>query len=41
VGGEKGKALAASADAWMRNQGIQNPAGFAEMLAPGRFGETP
>jgi serine/threonine protein kinase len=41
VGGEKGKALADSADAWMRNQGIQNPAGFAEMLAPGRFGEEP
>ncbi|HEY3124634.1 MAG TPA: protein kinase [Thermoanaerobaculia bacterium] len=39
VGGEKGKALADSADAWMRNQGIQNPAGFAEMLAPGRFAE--
>jgi serine/threonine protein kinase len=41
LGGEKGKLLADSADAWMRNQGIQNPAGFAEMLAPGGFGEEP
>jgi hypothetical protein len=39
LGDEKGKALADSADAWMRNQGIRNPAGFADMLAPGMFGE--
>jgi hypothetical protein len=39
LGGEEGKALADGADAWMRNQKIKNPAGFARMLAPGRFGE--
>ncbi len=39
LGGEKGKALVDSADAWMREQKIKNPAGFAAMLAPGRFGE--
>jgi hypothetical protein len=38
LGGEEGRALADSADAWMRNQRIKNPAGFARMLAPGRFG---
>jgi hypothetical protein len=39
LGGEKGKALVDSSDAWMRNQKIKNPARFAAMLAPGRFGE--
>ncbi len=39
LGGEKGKALVDSADAWMREQKIEDPAGFAAMLAPGRFGE--
>ena len=39
LGGEKGKALVDSADAWMREQKIKDPAGFAAMLAPGRFGE--
>lgn len=39
LGDEKGRALADSADAWMRNQKIKNPAGFAAMLAPGRFRE--
>jgi hypothetical protein len=39
LGGEAGRALADSADGWMRNQNIKNPAGFARMLAPGRFGE--
>jgi hypothetical protein len=39
LGGEKGRVLADLADAWMRNQQIQNPAGFARMLVPGRFGE--
>jgi eukaryotic-like serine/threonine-protein kinase len=37
LGGEKGKALAASSDAWMRNQKILNPAGFASMLVPGKW----
>jgi serine/threonine protein kinase len=37
LGGERGRALADSADAWMRNQKIKNPAGFAEMLAPGKW----
>ena len=27
-----------AADAWMRDQKIGNPAGFAQMLAPGRSG---
>jgi eukaryotic-like serine/threonine-protein kinase len=35
LGGAKGRALVDSADAWMRDQKIQNPAGFAAMLAPG------
>jgi eukaryotic-like serine/threonine-protein kinase len=39
LGGEKGGTLVNSAQAWMRNQGIRNPSGFAEMLAPGRFEE--
>jgi serine/threonine protein kinase len=39
LGGEKGRALADSADAWMGSQKIKNPAGFARMLVPGRFGE--
>jgi serine/threonine protein kinase len=39
LGGEKGKALVDSADAWMREQKIEDPAGFAAMLAPGRFDE--
>ena len=38
LGDEKGRALADAADAWMRNQKIKNPAGFASMLVPGRFG---
>lgn len=39
LGGEEGRALEESANAWMRNQKIRNPAGFAAMLAPGKFGE--
>jgi serine/threonine protein kinase len=39
LGGGKGKALVDSADAWMRDQKIENPADFAAMLAPGRYGE--
>jgi serine/threonine protein kinase len=39
LGGAKGKALMDSSDAWMRDQKIKNPARFADMLAPGRFGE--
>ncbi len=39
LGGEKGRALADAADAWMRSQKIKNPAGFTRMLVPGRFGE--
>ena len=37
LGGEKGKALSNGADTWMREQKIDNPAGFAEMLAPGKW----
>jgi hypothetical protein len=33
----RGNALSERADAWMRIQKIQNPAGFAEMLAPGKW----
>jgi hypothetical protein len=40
LGGGKGKALSDSAEAWMREQKIHAPAGFAAMLAPGRFGEA-
>ncbi len=40
LGGGKGKALSDSAEAWMRKQKIHDPAGFAAMLAPGRFGEA-
>ncbi len=39
LGGGKGRDLAEGADAWMRDKKIKNPAGFATMLAPGRFGE--
>ncbi len=39
VGGDKGWTLVNSAEGWMRSQGIRNPSGFAEMLAPGRFEE--
>jgi hypothetical protein len=39
LGDGRGKALSDSADAWMRDQKIKNPAGFTAMLAPGRFGE--
>ena len=39
LGGGKGKALVDSADARMREQKIENPADFAAMLAPGRYGE--
>ena len=41
LGGPKGQALADAADGWMRSQGIRNPAGFAEMLAPGSFEGRP
>ena len=37
--GKSGKAVGDAADAWMRNQKIKNPAGFARMLVPGRFVE--
>jgi hypothetical protein len=35
LGGDRGRALIAGADAWMMGQGIRNPARFAAMLAPG------
>jgi hypothetical protein len=37
LGGEKGRILSESADAWMRGQKIQEPENFAEMLAPGKW----
>ena len=35
LAGERGASLIATADAWMRGQGITNPAGVTRMLAPG------
>ncbi|MBZ5618581.1 MAG: AAA family ATPase [Acidobacteriia bacterium] len=35
LGGERGRELSASAEEWMRNQEILNPARMAAMLAPG------
>jgi hypothetical protein len=35
LGGEKGRELVEAADAWMRGQGVKNPARFAALLAPG------
>jgi hypothetical protein len=37
TGGEAGRALVASADAWMQGQGIRRPERMAAMLAPGRW----
>jgi len=37
LGGEKGRRLVESADAWMRGEKIQAPASFADMLAPGKW----
>ena len=37
LGGERGRALVESADAWMRGEKIEKPSGFADMLAPGRW----
>ncbi len=39
LGDAKGKGLVESADAWMQTEKIEKPSGFADMLAPGRFGE--
>jgi tRNA A-37 threonylcarbamoyl transferase component Bud32 len=35
IGGDRGRALVATAEAWMVGQGIRNPARFAAVLAPG------
>ena len=37
LGGDEGRQLGESAGEWMKNQNVKNPAGFAEMLAPGRW----
>ena len=37
MGDDEGQQLERSSVAWMREQKIKNPAGFAEMLAPGRW----
>ena len=37
VGGEEGRALVETADAWMRGERIKNPGRMAAMLAPGRW----
>jgi serine/threonine protein kinase len=37
TGGDAGRGLVASADAWMRGQGIKNPERMTAMLAPGRW----
>jgi hypothetical protein len=37
LGGDEGGALVASADAWMQERGITNPARMAAMLAPGTW----
>jgi hypothetical protein len=37
LGGEKGRALVESADAWTRGEKIENPSAFADMLAPGKW----
>ena len=34
LSGDEGRALVHMADAWMRSQGIRNPARYAEVLAP-------
>jgi hypothetical protein len=39
LGGDTGRSLVASADAWMSGQGIRNPKRMAAMLAPGRWGD--
>ena len=38
LGGEEGRALVQSADAWMANERILNPERMTAMLAPGRWG---
>jgi serine/threonine protein kinase len=38
LGGGQGRALAESVDGWMQSQKIKSPAGFAAMLAPGKWG---
>jgi hypothetical protein len=35
LGGDEGRALADTAEAWMRDEGIRNPARMTAMLAPG------
>jgi serine/threonine protein kinase len=35
LGGEQGRELVEAADAWMREQGVKNPARFAALWAPG------
>ena len=37
IGGERGPALVATAEAWANSQGIVNPARIFNMLAPGRW----
>lgn len=39
LGAADGDALVQSANAWMREQSIANPARFADMLAPGEFAD--
>jgi hypothetical protein len=37
-GGDEGRGRKQSAVEWMKGQSVRNPAGFAQMLAPGRWG---
>ena len=37
VGGDEGRRSDRSAVEWMSSQNVRNPAGFARMLAPGRW----
>ena len=39
IGGDEGRSLVEQADAWMRSQGVVNPARMAACMAPG-FPET-
>ena len=37
LGGDEGQQMRRSATQWMKSQNVRNPAGFVEMLAPGRW----